>query len=661
MKILLCGVLIVYTYVSIALLDFIKTTEYIDDYRTLVLSIAVIVIISFMGLYLTYEAIREPEYKEISNDFIILIGHKKSSRSSTFQIAKRLFDYLRNEKEEFGVIRHLSDCSVEELLEIKTETSSPLKYYFVVTTWSDGLACEEWSQFFDELKEIFTDFRISREYLSQIQFAVVGLGDSTYTSNYNRVAINLRRYLRALGAQSFLPLKLLDVTTKDVEDFQMCDWMLELEKCDECDCNDSNDESEDENVDDIEDVTLEINDNNGDNKTKGSKKMLTDLMRNNLTKKNYKIVGDHSGVKLCRWTKAMLRGRGGCYKHTFYGIASHRCMEVTPSLACANKCVFCWRLHSNPVGTEWKWLIDDPNMLVENLRKEHIKMIKTFSGAPGVITDRLLEGYQPKHCALSLVGEPIMYPKINEFCRELYNRSISSYMVTNGQFPNQIKDLIPVTQLYVSVDAGNKETLKTVDRPLFSDFWERLIASLTILKSKKERTVYRLTLIKNSNMEEASSYANLVEIGQPDFIEIKGVTFCGTSKDVMTMKNVPWHDEVIRFASILVNEIAKKDISKTYELACEHAHSNCILIASTEFKIDGKWHTWIAYDKFINLVNKDDDFTGKEYSIETPEWALYGNGGFDPKETRFHRKGEEERNEQIRKRLMSSKENEDLI
>ncbi|NXX05016.1 TYW1 synthase, partial [Larus smithsonianus] len=57
----------------------------------------------------------------------------------------------------------------------------------------------------------------------------------------------------------------------------------------------------------------------------------------------YKLIGSHSGVKLCRWTKSMLRGRGGCYKHTFYGIESHRCMEATPSLACANKCVFCWR------------------------------------------------------------------------------------------------------------------------------------------------------------------------------------------------------------------------------------------------------------------------------------------------------------------------------
>jgi wyosine [tRNA(Phe)-imidazoG37] synthetase (radical SAM superfamily) len=40
----------------------------------------------------------------------------------------------------------------------------------------------------------------------------------------------------------------------------------------------------------------------------------------------------------------------GCYKHTFYNITSYQCMETTPSLACANKCVFCWRHHKNPVG-----------------------------------------------------------------------------------------------------------------------------------------------------------------------------------------------------------------------------------------------------------------------------------------------------------------------
>ena len=63
---------------------------------------------------------------------------------------------------------------------------------------------------------------------------------------------------------------------------------------------------------------------------KGPKEMLNPTLRQSLTKQGYKLIGSHSGVKICRWTKAMLRGRGGCYKHSFYGIESHRCMETTP-------------------------------------------------------------------------------------------------------------------------------------------------------------------------------------------------------------------------------------------------------------------------------------------------------------------------------------------
>jgi tRNA wybutosine-synthesizing protein 1 len=74
-----------------------------------------------------------------------------------------------------------------------------------------------------------------------------------------------------------------------------------------------------------------------------------------LTKQGYQIVGSHSGVKICRWTKSALRGRGSCYKYSFYGIASHQCMETTPSLSCSNKCVFCWRHGTNPVGTTCKF------------------------------------------------------------------------------------------------------------------------------------------------------------------------------------------------------------------------------------------------------------------------------------------------------------------
>ena len=55
-----------------------------------------------------------------------------------------------------------------------------------------------------------------------------------------------------------------------------------------------------------------------------------------------------------------------------------------------------------------------------------------------------------------------------------------------------MRKLPPITQLYVSVDAGNKKDLEAVDRPLFSDFWERYLACLDILRSVN--TVHSLSV-----------------------------------------------------------------------------------------------------------------------------------------------------------------------
>ncbi|NXU77606.1 TYW1 synthase, partial [Oreotrochilus melanogaster] len=224
-------------------------------------------------------------------------------------------------------------------------------------------------------------------------------------------------------------------------------------------------------------------------------------------------------VLLCH--QSMLRGRGGCYKHSFYGIESHRCMEATPSLACANKCVFCWRHHTNPVGTEWQWKMDQPEMILQEAIENHQNMIKQFRGVSGVRADRLEAAMTAKHCALSLVGEPIMYPQINHFVKLLHQRGISSFLVTNAQFPDEIRNLEPVTQLYVSVDASTKDSLKRIDRPLFKDFWKRFLDSLKALSEKHQRTVYRLTLVKAWNVDELRAYADLISLGKPDFIEVK--------------------------------------------------------------------------------------------------------------------------------------------
>ena len=63
----------------------------------------------------------------------------------------------------------------------------------------------------------------------------------------------------------------------------------------------------------------------------------------------------------------------------------------------------------------------------------------TLPGVPGVKPERFAEGMEPKHCALSLVGEPIMYPEINTLARLLHQKGISTFLVTNAQFPEAIK------------------------------------------------------------------------------------------------------------------------------------------------------------------------------------------------------------------------------
>lgn len=366
-----------------------------------------------------------------------------------------------------------------------------------------------------------------------------------------------------------------------------------------------------------------------------------------LTKQGYTIVGSHSGVKICRWTKSALRGRGSCYKYSFYGIKSHLCMETTPSLSCSNKCVFCWRHGTNPVGTTWRWKVDPPEMIFQGVKEGHYKKIKMMRGVPGVRADRFAEAMRIRHCALSLVGEPIFYPRVNEFVDLLHGEHISSFLVCNAQHPDQLAALTRVTQLYVSIDASNRESLRKIDRPLHRDFWERFQRCLDILREKRhmQRTVFRLTLVKGFNIEdEVVGYANLVEKALPCFVEVKGVTYCGTSSSAgagLTMQNVPFYEEVAAFVVALNDELQRRGLK--YGIAAEHAHSCCILIASERFLVNGKWHTRIDYDRFFELLEKEKadgtPFTPEDYMKETEEWALWGNGGFDPNDERVHTKG----------------------
>ena len=65
--------------------------------------------------------------------------------------------------------------------------------------------------------------------------------------------------------------------------------------------------------------------------------------------------------------------------------------------------------------------------------------------------ERLAEGMEARHCALSLVGEPIMYPEINALVKLLHEKKISTFLVTNAQFPDAIRFSVCVQVIFLCV------------------------------------------------------------------------------------------------------------------------------------------------------------------------------------------------------------------
>ena len=354
--------------------------------------------------------------------------------------------------------------------------------------------------------------------------------------------------------------------------------------------------------------------------------MLTPGAKAELEKQQYRIIGSHSAVKTCGWTKNMINGEGGCYKLKFYGIMSNQCMQMTTSISCANRCTFCWRGYKAPVSKEWKWEVDDPKMIYEQSLQAHHKLLIGFGGSAKANKTAYAKSKEVKHVALSLTGEPITYPKMNELIDKFHGDGISTFLVTNSQYPEHIKNLKPITQLYCSVDAPTKELLKEVDVPLFADFWERMILSLEYLAEKKQRTCIRLTMIKGINNLLPDKYAELIHLGSPDFIEAKAYMHVGPSQQRLQRENMPLHEEVVAFSRELLAFLPD------YDIVSEHIPSRVVMFAKKKFLQNGIWHTWIDFEKFQELALSSQDFSTDDYLKKTPQVGISGKGSLDRSE-----------------------------
>ncbi|MCK5040238.1 MAG: 4-demethylwyosine synthase TYW1 [Candidatus Aenigmarchaeota archaeon] len=272
---------------------------------------------------------------------------------------------------------------------------------------------------------------------------------------------------------------------------------------------------------------------------------LSETAKKKLIHAQYGLFG-HSAVQICSWTKKSLVKKGVCYKEKFYGVDSHKCMQFTPlSLWCTNNCVFCWRPASYLNNFDEKEEIDCPENIVENLIVERKKLMMGFGGNDKVDKEKLKDAYVPNHFAISLSGEPTLYPKlcglIDYLKKEKKARTV--FLVTNGQVPETLEKLavkkcLP-TQLYISVSAPNEEKYIEISRPKQKGAWSLFCKSLDVMNGVKCRTVLRMTMINglNTGEEYFEDYAKLVKRANPDFIEVKSYMHIGESQKQLGKEN----------------------------------------------------------------------------------------------------------------------------
>jgi len=347
--------------------------------------------------------------------------------------------------------------------------------------------------------------------------------------------------------------------------------------------------------------------------------MIDDKLKKLLKKQHYFIVGEHSAVQICRWNKKSLTGEGCCYKEKFYGIKSHLCCQMTPSLWCPNKCLHCWRAIEYFNGNKIKGKINSASEIIDGCIKAQRKLLNGFGSNKKLNKEKFLESREPMNFAISLSGEPMIYNKIGELIFELRKRGKTSFLVSNGLYPEKIRELIKKkqlpTQLYISVNTPNKEFYSKFHRSSMKNAWEKLNKSLELMSKMtpnqvpsrserglkksvppkfkvggKTRTVVRINLVKDLNMTEPENYVKLIQKAKPMFIEIKGYVAVGYARERLGYDRMPWHKDIVDFSKKILKELKRLNPKSKYKILGEHEFSKVVIMGKDkrEMKIKEK-------------------------------------------------------------------------
>jgi tRNA wybutosine-synthesizing protein 1 len=232
-----------------------------------------------------------------------------------------------------------------------------------------------------------------------------------------------------------------------------------------------------------------------------------------------------------------------CYKHQFYGIASHRCVQLTPTLRCNQRCLFCWRAVEEDVPEEEEC---PPETIFAGVQKLQKRALAGYNAVlDNTVTEELWkEALTPNQVAISLSGEPTIYSQLPELICLFNSAGYTTFMVSNGTNPSMLSRCHPYQQ-YVSLAAPDRETYLSLCRP-FEDYWDRIRESLALLANR--RSAIRVTLVAGLNDFAPERYAALIQDSGAMFVEVKGYMYLGYSRNRLTRENMPEHARVRAFA-----------------------------------------------------------------------------------------------------------------
>lgn len=281
---------------------------------------------------------------------------------------------------------------------------------------------------------------------------------------------------------------------------------------------------------------------------------LQKLMR----KQGYHFVKEHVAIKPCLWTRKAISSRRFCYKCVFYGIESHRCIQMSPAAYwCWNDCIHCWRVRPPDVGLPFELRMppykDNPEELVDKVIEAQRKILTGYLGNPKADKNLVSEALDPKHVAISLTGEPTLYEQLPSMIRAFHKRGLTTFLVTRGVRPDVLEKLAeesPPSQLYISMEAYDREMYKKINKPLVPRGWELTLKSLEIISQFPSPTVLRITAIKGINMDNRAveGFSKIIETSRPTYVEIKAYMHVGSSMQRLSRSNMPTFDDVLRFS-----------------------------------------------------------------------------------------------------------------